>query len=355
MNNILKTQDLYDSHNDSHFGYLGINLETREVSLYSDDERKEKGDLVYKLDTEDKDFYKEFLHNGNYKRLNLNSLSRKGQIIVISALKKHLKYNKKYNIPIIDIEKILKEIDFILEDQNEKAELKYNILSNSLIVSNIQSLLIDNETDDERQKCIDSILFGIGELKVSSIKLNEENKQIILRVGFYEEKINIEDIKACENKDRFIMISINSKRKDKQGQVLELVFNDLECREIDRNYQSVISHTYGLLLDLITDGKLREARYQEGIISFHKIMNEIIPDINLSNELLDLIENGNLDDEVYKVLNIYIEKIVEIKKQENVDITEFLSKCINYGAKINLENLLNDNILIRKIKKNLDM
>ena len=60
----------------------------------------------------------------------------------------------------MDIEKILKEIEFVLEDQNEKADLKYNILSNSLIVSNIQSLLIDNEPDNERQKCIDSILFG---------------------------------------------------------------------------------------------------------------------------------------------------------------------------------------------------
>ena len=106
MSIILKSQDLYDSKNDSHFGYLGINLETREVSLYSDDERKGMGELVYKLNPDDKELYKEFFHNGKYKRLNLNSLSKKGQILVLSTIKKHIEYSKKQSYPICDISNI---------------------------------------------------------------------------------------------------------------------------------------------------------------------------------------------------------------------------------------------------------
>lgn len=397
MSNILKVQDLYDSYNDSHFGYLGIDLDSKEVNLYSDDARKQKGDIVYKLDQNDEDFYWEFYHNGEYKRFDISKLSEEAQSLILELINKQVAYSKKHNREVNITSDVINNVGLNFNGFKVLKEIPYYNLYNDLYISNLSPLLKKDDEEipskelrekynklmaevevhhmlplygkgkyyEEREKryketlkqlssdemlsvrkyletknnnkkemnnCLSSLLFGLGEIKVSSITIDEQMKKVKVKVGFYEESFNIEDTKLTEDGDNFIFISPTYIKQTNQGEILELIFNDLECREIDKEYNSVIKQTYGPLLDFITDGKLREARYNGGISDFHKVLFEIIPDVNVSEELLDLIQNGHSDEEVYKLLTIYAESIIENKKLEGEELYNFIKKCKIFGS-----------------------
>lgn len=403
MKRILKTAELYDNYNDYMFGYLGIDIDSGKVELYSDDKRRNiKNGEIYKINPNDEDFYWEFYHNGEYIRLNFDDLSENTKKVIEKLKKKQIQFTVDNNYSINNFQKLYDNLAFykgIYNSYMQTSSSIYNNLDNCICIPEVKDFIKQAETDyvptkkdieeynnliekirsysmfpmfdngmyfdrqkkehEEDLKAVESesmqkvkryldkkekikknkvanenaLLFGLGQLRVSSVNVDTEKKVVNTRIGFYEKKLLIDDIKKTVDGDEFIFAHESYLSKP-CGLSLELIFNDLECHYIDPNYKSVINRSYGPLLDFITDKKLRNARYEGGIKDYYKIMNEIIPDNDMAKELLtDMDYREYSESEVYDMLSKYVEAKIDSLNLTKEDLYNYCKKCKDLGVK----------------------
>lgn len=242
----------------------------------------------------------------------------------------------EYKYLVSEVENYYNAISNMTQEQKKEFEKKYKDNRDRLLGKEMQKVKMYLEDPNSVKKFIkaneDALLFGLGQLRCSSIELNSDSS-ITLKAGFYEEKLHIDSYEHTKDCKNFIIPSKKySFMPEPNGMALELIFNDLECREMNPNYKSVISKTYGPLLDYITEGKLRKARYNGGIEEYYEIMCDIIPDRQLAQDLLNEMDyNNNSEEEIYKILTRYAEAKIELLDLSKMSLYHYCKDCNKFG------------------------
>ena len=230
------------------------------------------------------------------QKLNTKNLPHELVNLIPKLVKSHIDYNTRMGYPT-DI--ALHNIK-TLKIQYETGRNMYgepDFIGQYTSVNNIMSLAISADewkqmSPKKRNYAVSVLLHELGHMKISTAKFNEVDNELTIQIGFSKQVIKVQPI-STQEEDTFL--KWQSRRDTKvafSGEyILEEIFNDLECGEIDPNFTPSLHPQFGLLLDKISDGKLRIARYTIGIEEYYRSLCAVIPSREKANELLSAMYN----------------------------------------------------------------
>ena len=137
---------------------------------------------------------------------------------------------------------------------------------------------------------------------------------LVGKTGFLEMRIPIIDEIVLDNGDSYYRVDKNREVVENGGRGLEELFNEMETDERTNN---ATAPYFGRRLDILTDGKLRLARFNHSLDTFYSMMEEIYSTIGTARFLLAGIDG------YYKAKRTGNE---EIKKE----FEEVINKLLDY-------------------------
>lgn len=301
MSKIIQIDTLYDKYHKMNFGYVGIDLETKEIKYYSNYKSIQEyhWDSLYEFDPNNLDTEGPIswhMYHCTYKRPSLSDkLPDELVELAQNFINKHKEYNINNNYPIQNIDENV--INLSLQYRSNFSLFGDTGFSAIYIpVENIIGLATDKTkwdrlSDDKRDNFKNSLIHEIGHMKVSSCKLDEANNILSVKTGFYWSEIELKPI-MLENGDIFYKITkIPEEWKNCNQKALEEIINDFDCSlafsSFKGNYPKL-----GKRLNDLCNQRLTYARYGSGIEELYTSLQRIIDSRDLADELLEYISDS---------------------------------------------------------------
>lgn len=323
MSVIVQVNELYDRYNDFKFGDVGRDIDTGEISYYCSMEQDGSfcmNNYLRKFDPGDpnEQCLARYMRHSRYNRDTYSKeLPSELMPLVSDLIDKHIGYNKKMGYPV----------DMALHN---KKTLSINYDSGISLFSNValggEYIPVENKlymsvtdsewkyaTADEKEAFADTLLHELGHMKVSSVIFDAEESILRLQTGFLRP---VAEVKPVTTREGDIFLKFESTNgKNKGEEILEEVFNDLECGEIKPDYKPKYPQ-FGALLDKISDGRLRRARYTKGINEYYRSMSDVINSREKADELLkamfDSVFSYNREEAEERAFEI-LEEYIQVK------------------------------------------
>ena len=303
MANIVQIDKLYDRYHEMTFGYVGVNLETSEIKYYSFYNHRDHYNpgMLYEFDINNFNSQQLVRHMRycSYDRPSFSSaLPQELKSVVYKVMDIHKNFNIKNGYPTTDL-------DFNMNNLSIKCINIFNLFggNNSFSgryspVANVIELINNNHdyecmTAEERLKQNNVLAHEIGHMKVTRCKLDEKNKKLLVRIGFYNAEIKLQPL-MLENGDIFYKTdNISEKNVNQEGRTLEELINDVDCSNAFSAYIGNYPKL-GKPLNDLCNGRLLMARYTNGIDKYYSSLKNIINSDDLATELLE-----NLSESIY--------------------------------------------------------
>lgn len=320
MSKIIQINKLYDNYHEMYFGYIGMDLETKELKYYSHYDLKQKYNInsLYEFDPNNLEI-DSYISWHMYHCKNKHCLSEKlpdeFDQLVKSLIEKHRQYNisNNYQVQYIDQNSTNLSIKY-QSNFSLFGDLEFSATYTP--VENVIGLAIDkskwnNLLNDDKN----SLIHEIGHMKASSYKLDEKNNILIVKEGFYISKIELQPI-TLENGDIFYEIINVPKRKENYAQrAIEEIVNDLDCSLAFNTFNGTYPKL-GKRLNDLCDRILIRARYDIGVEQLYISLQKIIDSYDLVEELLEHIGDSiyGYDPEISESKALKLIKKYEDKK-----------------------------------------
>lgn len=298
MSQIIQINNLYDKYHEINFGYVGIDLETKEIRYYSHYNSKQEyyGDSLYEFDPSNLDtesYISWHMYHCTYKR---PLLSDKLPNELVELTKYFINHHKEYNInnnyPIQNIDENMINLslqyrsNFSLFDSTEFSAIYIPV--ENIIELAVNKTKWEKQSDDNHDSFKNSLIHEIGHMKVSNYKLDETTNILSVKTGFYWREIELEPIRL-ENGDIFYKITkVLEKSKNCNQKALEEIINDFDCSLAFSSFNGKYPKLGKRLNDLCNQ-KLTYARYGIGIEELYIGLQKIIDSRDLVDELLEYI------------------------------------------------------------------
>ena len=302
MKYIIQVGILNDNYCDMEFGYVGRDLETRKLHYYVmfDKQGNYSPHCLKEINIHDINQESNSvrlmccLSHSNYKSYEEKSSKLPEDILSLipEMINKHFAHNEENGLPTEFITNNLATLSVEYTDNisvfgDSEFAGKYDALSN--IIGIPISKHEWNNYDDHKKKDVEDTLFHeVGHFKASVCKLDIENKQLNVRIGFYNSIVDVDPI-VLANGDVFLKINEENRLNDSKGGILEEVINEFDCRQIkpgcNQSYPKV-----GHILNQLCDGRLLKARYyDDGIEELYESLSKIIQGRSKVDRLLESI------------------------------------------------------------------
>lgn len=298
MSKIIQIDNLYDKYHKIDFGYVGIDLETKEIKYYSPYNSKQEYcvNSLYEFDPSNLDGKSSVswhMYHCTYKRPSLSDeLPEELVRLTKNFINHHKEYNLNNNYPIQNIDENV--INLSLQHRSNFSLFGGAEFSAIYIpVENIIGLATDKTkwdslSDDKRDGFKNSLIHEIGHMKVSNCKLDETTNILSVRTGFYWSEIELKPI-MLENGDIFYrIIKVPEEWKNCNQKALEEIINDFDCSLAFSSFNGKYPKLGKRLNDLCNQ-KLTYARYGAGIEELYAGLQKIIDSRDLVDELLEYI------------------------------------------------------------------
>ena len=302
MKYIIQVGTLNDGYCDMEFGYVGRDLETRKLHYYVmfDKQGNYSPHCLKEINIHDINQESNsvrlmcYLSHSNYKRYEEESSKLPEDILSLipEMINKHLAHNEENGLPTEFITNNLatlsvKYADNISAFGDSKFAGKYDALSNIIGIP-ISKYEWDNYNDYKKKDVEDTLFHEVGHFKTSVCKLDIENKQLNVRIGFYNSIVDVDPI-VLANGDVFLKINEGNRVDDSKGRILEEVINEFDCRQIRPGFNQSYPKV-GHILNQLCDGRLLKARYyDDGIEELYESLSKIIHGRSMVNRLLESI------------------------------------------------------------------
>lgn len=324
MKHIIEIGLLYDKHIRMNFGSVGKDLETGEIHFYTKYDKS--GHYIpnglFEFNINQKGYCEDLSRNLSCchyikDKDNAGLLPKEILPLTYEMINKHLTYNKENGYPIEYLTKNSSDLSveytssLALFDDSEFSGI-YSSLLNTILIP-ITASEWNHYTDQEKKNAKDTLLHETGHLKVSTHKLDMENKQLIAKTGFLTSFTYVEPI-VLPNGDIYLT-SVDSLDNDYE-RILEEVMNDYDCKKINPDFYPVYPNV-GHILNELCDGRLQMARYyDDGIEELYESLFKLDNSRDMADELLGSIKSAseyvdsNNDDNkrMMKLLNQYQKK-----------------------------------------------
>ena len=303
MKYIIQVGILNDNYCDMDFGYVGRDLETRKLHYYVmfDKQGNYSPHCLKEINIHDINQESNsvrlmcYLSHSNYKSYEEKSSKLPEDILSLipEMINKHLAHNEGNGLPTEFITNNLANLSIeygnnvSLLDGSTIFDGAYSAVENAIKIPISKHQW--NNYDDHKKKDVEDTLFHeVGHFKASVCKLDIENKQLNIRVGFFNLIVNVEPI-ILANGDVFLKINEENRLDDSKGRILEEVINEFDCRQIKPGFNQSYPKV-GHILNQLCDGRLLKARYyDDGIEELYESLSKIIQGRSMVNRLLESI------------------------------------------------------------------
>ena len=310
MKYIIQISTLIDNYCDMEFGYIGRDIKTGELHYYAmlDKEGNYSSYCLteFNINAINQENNREWLichlNHSNYKGSKEKDSELPEDILSLipEMINKHLTYNKENGFPTEFITNNLANLS--IEYANNVSlfgdiifECAYNGVINAIKIP-ISKYQWSNYNDLEKKYAEDMLLHEAGHFKVSNHKLDIKNKQLNIKVGFFNLIVNVEPI-ILANGDVFLKKDDENSLDNSNGRILEEVMNDFDCRQVNPDF-NLIYPKVGHILNQLCDGRLQTARYyDDGIEELYESLSKIIKSRSMVDELLESIERVSQSDD----------------------------------------------------------
>ena len=328
MSKIIQIKELYDNYHCMYFGYVGIDLETKEIKYYSfyNANQEYNKNSLYEFNPnniETGSYIGWHMYHCSYKRPSLSDkLPNELVQLVPLFISQHKEYNINNNYPVQNIDQNSTNLSI-------QYRSNFSLFGDSgfaaiyIPVENIIGLTTDKTrwntlSSDEKEDSKNSLIHEIGHMKVSNCKLDEENNILYVKTGFYWSTIQLEPI-ILENGDIFYkIVKVPEKWQNCNEKALEEIINDLDCSLAFNSFKGSYPKL-GTKLNDLCDKKLTFARYDIGIEQFYISLKKIINSQDLASELLEHIGDSvyGYDPEDSEKKALQLIKKYELAKRKN--------------------------------------
>ncbi len=317
MKYIIQVGILNDNYCDRKFGYVGRDLETRKLHYYVmfDKQGNYSPHCLKEINIHDINQESNSvrlmccLSHSNYKSYEEESSKLPEDILSLipEMINKHLAYNEENGFPTEFITNNLANLSIeygnnvSLLDGSTIFDGAYSAVENAIKIP-ISKHQWSNYNDFKKKYAEDMLLHEVGHFKVSNHKLDIKNKQLNIRVGFFNLIVNVEPI-ILANGDVFLKKDDENNLDNSKGRILEDVMNDFDCQQVNPDF-NLIYPKVGYILNELCDGRLQLARYyDDGIEELYESLSKIIKSRCMVDELLNSIEENN--NHMMEILNQY--------------------------------------------------
>lgn len=292
MSIIVEIKKLRDNYRNIDFGYVGVDLNTKEVHHYYEDINRNITEFDINNLADEQFFLKEYLHNCIYKRQINEKIPNDILDLTKKIIEKHIIYNKFKAFPVNMLENSSRTLSINYENNNTlfrnyKFSGKYIPIKNSIQIP-INESKWKKYNENDKEELSQTILHEIGHMKATKYKLDIRNKQIQLISGFYKTTILIEPIQLKNSDISLKYVDVKNNYENEIDKIIEEIMNDYDCKLINPSYITTYPNI-GHILNKLCDNSLEIARYQENGID---TLNYYLKSIIKSNYLIDeLYEN----------------------------------------------------------------
>lgn len=301
MSKIIQIEKLHDNYHYMDFGYVGVDLETKEIKYYSfyNSNQEYNSNSLYEFDPnniENGSSIAWHMYHCSYNRPSLSD-QLPDELVQLAQLfiTRHREYNINNHYPVQNIDQ--NSINLSIQYRSN-----FSLFGNSgfsalyIPINNIIGLTTDKTkwnrlSSEQKEDAKNSLIHEIGHMKASNYKLDEDNNILHVKTGFYWSAIQLEPI-TLENGDIFYkIVKVPDKWQNCNEKALEEMINDLDCSFAFDIFKGSYPKLGAKLNDLC-DKKLTFARYDKGIEQFYTSLKEIIDSQDLASELLEHIGNS---------------------------------------------------------------
>lgn len=257
---------------------VGSNLDTREISFYT-----ERDGIISPVN--------ETIRNRAIKMISQLSEVPNTEFMAIleASINNCRSYNNKNGYSNSNLEKNTRYLSILCDKSDlTESDASYDVLDNTFtfILPN-QCLDLTGILGFRNAVTINQIIsHEVGHMSVSDISIDSDNN-LVGNIGFLQMKIPIKISKKTSEGNNYFIIDKSQEIKENGARGLEELFNELET---DERTNGATAPNFAHILDRITDRKLRFARQNHSLIDYYVSMQNIIPSRDKAMLLLMGIE-----------------------------------------------------------------
>ncbi|MCX4365173.1 MAG: hypothetical protein OSJ70_05310 [Bacilli bacterium] len=303
MKKFIELGNIFDFYENTIFGYIVYDIESKEVKYYSFFNKEDiyTPGVLHEFDPFNKDpnyYVNDHDFFGRKKRTTISpSLPEELVEYINSAILLHRSFNKNNNLPTeyLDENKKYISIDYNMSfgsflDRSLEllSSAFYNAGDNSINfhVSKQDWSSLPKEIKDKLKYVA---RHEVGHMKVTNYTLDESNSKLLVQTGFNHDSMDVKLFKTDDGDAVYVLGEIDY-NKDKEIEIgLEEIANDFDCL-VASNGDFPVSYTeIGRDLNRLFGGKLLEFRYNATVDDLVAYLREIIPSEDMAYELLDTL------------------------------------------------------------------
>ena len=303
MRKFIEIGNIFDFYENTIFGYIVYDMETKEIKYYSYFNKEDiyTPDTLHEFDPFNKDpkyYVNDHDFFGRYKREDVSS-SLPNEVIeyVNSAIKLHRAFNNENNFSTEHLDANAKylSIDYKMNFENffhrnlsVLTSTNYSSLENSINFS-VSKFDWDSLPETVRKAIWHIAKHEVGHMKVTSHKLDADNNVLRINTGFSH---NIMAVRPIKTDDGCIVYAHGETYFNKNFDI-EYALEEIMC-----DYDSLLASngdfvgnypTIGKELNNLFNGKLLSMRYTASINDIVAYLKEIISSEDMAYELLGVL------------------------------------------------------------------
>ncbi len=283
MSQILEVDLLY--YHDIIVGYVGRDLKTKKINYYTYiNEFNEITPKLRKINSKTcSALVKQIVKNYQEEKiLSKRKIPKEIMWYIKEYLEKIKRFNINHSLPITNLENNLSYLSLVSILPSKVANEGVYIIPTNEIEIYITKEIWNSYSKFEKKSIKQTILHELIHMEASYYPIHIEGNSLIIKCGFAKCKFNLESIKISEQ-DMFYKIE-NCESNEKE-QILEEIINEYKCSLIMPNY--IMSYpNFGKTINELCNNKLLTARYNAGIDIYYDSLISIIPNSDMSNDLL---------------------------------------------------------------------
>lgn len=270
--------ELYSLEVDGTVVLVGLNLDTRELSFYT-----EKNGVILPVS--------QTIRNQTIKMISQQSevYSNEFKTMLENSINSCRNYNDKKGYSNLNLEKNTRHLSVLCSKSDlSQSSASYDVFNNTFTfalpdqywdLSGISGFL--------KARTINQITsHEVGHMSVSDISIDNDNN-LVGSIGFLQMKMPIRTCIETSDGSNYYILDKKQEIIENGARGLEELFNELEN---DERTNSSITPNFAYRLDRITDGKLRFARQNHSLTDYYISMQNIVPSRDKAMLLLMGIE-----------------------------------------------------------------
>lgn len=299
MNRILKLQDLYDASTMLMFGFVGLDVDTKQIKYFICLDENRNFDLRFAKEFNPHNIDTLPVYYGDYELKKFDTLfPRELQSFADETLKTHQKYNEDNNYSTSFIQANEPSLRYVSKLYPLNVNTAKYVPFKNLIVISTSAISWPALSPSEKKYVKDGIVHEQSHAKATRFSFDEKKSLLNIIMGYWEYSISYNPVAINDNiifleTPNDLAAKSHLTPREKASKAIEEISNDYECYKVFPLYQGYYP-ALGKEFDTLCDGNFLQGRYNDGLSLLENYLWQIEPSKYMINDLFASLTEATL-------------------------------------------------------------